>query len=53
MEDMAMDFNWSLEDDWEVEPLTPEEEAAERRSMERQAREESIGELYASQFAFD
>lgn len=53
MEDMAADFGWSLDDFWEEEPLTPEEEAAQRRSDERQAREEMIGEMYASQFAFD
>ena len=53
MEDMAEDFGWSLDDFWEEEPLTPEEEAAQRRSDERQAREEMIGEMYASQFAFD
>jgi hypothetical protein len=54
MEDMAQDFGWSLDDDFfEEEILTPEEEAAQRRSDERLAREEAIGELYASQFAFD
>ena len=53
MEDMAMDFGWSLDDFWEEEPLTQEELDAERRSMEQAAREDMIGEMYASQFAFD
>ena len=50
---MAMDFGWSLDDFWEEEPLTQEELDAERRSMEQAAREDMIGEMYASQFAFD
>lgn len=50
---MEDDYGWSLDDFFEEEALTPEEEAAERRSMERLAHEESIGEMYASQFAFD
>lgn len=53
MEDMAEDFGWSLDDFWEEEPLTPEEEAAERRSLEQQAREEMLGEMYNARFCFD
>lgn len=54
MEDMAQDFGWDLDDDfWEEEILTPEEQAASDRAQARLAHEEAIGELYASQFAFD
>ena len=54
MEDMAEDFGWDLDDDfWEEEILTPEEQAASDRAQARLAHEEAIGELYASQFAFD
>jgi hypothetical protein len=35
------------------EALTPEQLAEERRQEARQAREDEIGEMYASQFAFD
>jgi hypothetical protein len=51
MEDMAADFGWDLFDEEEGfnVPLTSEEVAAQ----ERLAREEAIGELYASQWAFD
>lgn len=53
MEDMAEDYGWSLDDIWEEEILTPEEQAASDRAQARLAHEESIGEMYASQFAFD
>jgi hypothetical protein len=47
---------FSDEDFW-VQPLTAEELAEElaeeRRQEARQAREDEIGEMYASQFAFD
>ena len=35
------------------EILSPEEQAASDRAQARLAHEEAIGELYASQFAFD
>ena len=38
--------------DLEEEALTPEQLAEERRQEARQAREDEIGEMYASQFAF-
>ena len=50
---------WTPEDieeffsDFEEEALTPEQLAEERRQDARQAREDEIGEMYASQFAFD
>jgi hypothetical protein len=54
MEDMAADLGWDLDDDfWEEEILTPEEQAAQARAEARIAHEEAIGEMYASQFAFD
>ena len=55
MDDMAEDFGWSLDDFWddEEEVLTPEEAAAQRRAEARLAREEEIGEMYASRYAFD
>ena len=53
MEDMAEDFGWDLDDFWEEEILSPEEQAASDRAQARLAHEEAIGELYASQFAFD
>lgn len=53
--DMAEDLGWSLFDEEEgfFVPLTDEEVEAERRSQERLAREEAIGEMYASLYAFD
>jgi hypothetical protein len=53
MEDMAMDFGWSMEDFWEQEPLTPEEEEADRRSLEQAARDDMVGEMYAARYSFD
>lgn len=55
MEDMAVDFGWDIfEDDEEFfAPLTSEEVEAERRSQEQEARDSMIGEMYASQWAFD
>ena len=53
MDDMAADYGWELDDFFEEEALTPEELAEERRQEARQARENEIGEMYASQFAFD
>lgn len=55
MEDMAADFGWTLFDEEEgfYVPLTSEEVEAERRSMEQEARDSMIGEMYASQWAFD
>jgi hypothetical protein len=53
MEDMAADFGWDLDDFWEEEILTPEEQAASDRAQERLAHEEAIGEMYASRYAFD
>jgi hypothetical protein len=53
MEDMAQDFGWDLDDFWEEEILTPEEQAASDRAQARIAHEEMIGEMYASQWAFD
>jgi len=53
MEDMAMDFGWSMDDFWEQVPLTPEEEEADRRSLEQAARDDMIGEMYAARYSFD
>lgn len=54
MEDMAEDYGWSLDDFWEEEEvLTPEEKAARARAEYRLIQEEAMGELYASQWAFD
>ena len=53
MEDMAQDFGWSLDDFWEEEPLTPEEQLASDRAQARVCEEEALGELYASRYAFD
>lgn len=50
---MEEEFGWSLDDFWEEEPLTPEEDEARRRAEARLAREEEIGELHASRYAFD
>jgi hypothetical protein len=46
-------YGWSLEDDWEEEPLTPEEQLASDRAQAQVAQEEAIGEMYASRYAFD
>ena len=49
MEDMAADYGWELDDffeEEESEPTTPEQ-------ARQLAHEEAIGEMYASQFAFD
>lgn len=51
--DMAEDLGWSLDDFWEEEILSPEEQAESDRAQERLAREEAIGEMYASLYAFD
>ena len=51
--DMAADLGWSMDDFWEEEPLTPEEQLASDRAQARIREEEAIGELYASQYAFD
>lgn len=54
MEDMAQDLGWDLDDDfWEEEILTPEQQAASDRAQALIAYEEAMGEMYASQFAFD
>jgi len=53
MDNMAEDFNWSMDDFWEDEPLTPEEEEAARRSLDQQARDAMIGEMYNSSYCFD
>ena len=54
MEDMAADYGWELDDFFEEEEvLTPEEQAAQARAEARLAHEEAIGEMYASQYAFD
>jgi hypothetical protein len=53
MEDMAQDYGWSLEDDWEWEPLTPEQEAAERLQLEADARAEMMWEMTNAQWCFD
>ena len=50
---MAQDFGWSMDDFWEEEALTPEEEAAEERSQRQMMHDEMIGEIYNSRFAFD
>jgi hypothetical protein len=52
MEDMAAEYGWSL-DDFSEEAPTPEELAAEERSQLQMIRDEEMGEMYASQFAFD
>jgi hypothetical protein len=52
MEDMAADYGWEL-DDFSQEAPTPEELEAEERSQRQIIRDEEIGEMYASQFAFD
>ena len=51
--DMAEDLGWSMDDFWEEEPLTPEEQAASDLAKARVAQEEAIGEMYASRYAFD
>lgn len=53
MEDMAEDFGWDLDDFWEEEILTPEEQLASDRAQAQIAHEEMLGEMYASQYAFD
>lgn len=53
MEDMSQDFGWDLEDDWEDEILTPEEQVASDRAQALLAYEQAMGEMYASQYAFD
>lgn len=50
---MAMDFGWSMDDFFEEEALTPEEEARERAYLEQAAREEMVGEAYAARYSFD
>ena len=52
MEDMAADYGWELDDLFQ-EASTPEELEAEERSQLQMIRDEEIGEMYASQFAFD
>jgi len=52
MEDMAADYGWSMDDFFEEAP-TPEELEAEERSQRQMIRDEEIGEMYNSQFAFD
>jgi hypothetical protein len=46
------DFGYS-DDDWDDEPLTAEEQAAQDRADRQQAREEIIGEIYNARFSFD
>lgn len=53
MEDMAQDYGWSMDDFWEEEPLTPEEQEASDRAQWQVACEEAIGEMYAARYAFD
>lgn len=53
MEDMAEDFGWSLDDFWEDELLTPEEQAAQDRAWFRQQELEAYAELLESPYAHD
>ena len=39
--------------DFDEEPMTEADLAAERRSMEQEARDSMIGEMYAAQYSFD
>lgn len=50
---MEEELNWSLDDFWEEEPLTPEEAEASRRAEARVAHEEALGEIYNAQYCFD
>jgi hypothetical protein len=52
MDDMAADYGWELDDLFQ-EASTPEELEAEERSQLQMIRDNEIGEMYASQFAFD
>ena len=50
-----MDEYYEISNDFffDEEPMTPEEEAAERRSQEQEARDSMMGEMYAAQYSFD
>ena len=50
---MEQEYGWSLDDFWEEEPLTPEQEAAERRQLEADARAEMMWEMMNAQYCFD
>jgi hypothetical protein len=53
MEDQ--DFGWEIDDNdfFFEEILTPEEQAASDLAQARIRHQEAIGEIYASQYAFD
>lgn len=46
------DFGYS-EDDWDDEPLTPEEQAAQDRADRIQAEQEAYAEFLQAPYAFD
>ncbi len=50
-----MDEYYEISNDFffDEEPMTPEEEAAERRSQEQEARDSMMGEMYNAQYSFD
>ena len=56
-EEMAAEFEeflaWQEEQAAEEAALTPEQKEYLRQAENRQVQEDAIGELYASQFAFD
>jgi hypothetical protein len=53
MEDMVEDFGWDMNDFWEGEILTPEEQEASDRAQARITHEEMLGEMYNARYCFD
>jgi hypothetical protein len=51
--DSHEELTWDADDFWEEEILTPEEQLESDKAQARLRHEEAIGEMYASQFAFD
>jgi hypothetical protein len=47
------EITFTEDDFWEEEVLSPEEQLESNKAQARLRHEEAIGEMYASQFAFD
>lgn len=50
---MEQDYGWSLEDDWDTTPLTPEEQARADKAYWEQLKAEADAEFFYSPYAFD
>ena len=50
---MEQTYGWSLDDFWDEEPLTPEEQAEADKAYYEQQKQESYAEFLMSPYCFD